>query len=67
MILIAAIIAGIIGALMIVLVQLRRAPVGYEDNEGFHVVLRVKGSGVRRYRKSKEPVAAALEEAQLRS
>ena len=67
MILIAAIITGIIAALVIVFVQLRKAPVGYEDNYGFHVVQRVKGSGVRRYRKSKQPVATALAEAEVRS
>jgi len=67
MILIASIIASAVAALTIVIVQLRKAPIGYEDATGFHIMARIKSSAVLRYRKPKQPVTAGLESAEVRS
>ena len=67
MILIASIIAGVIVALTFVIVQLSKAPVGYEDAHGFHIIPRIRRSAVLRHRKPKVPVAAGLESAEVRS
>jgi hypothetical protein len=55
MILTLAILAGIAAALMLVLQQLRKAPIGYEDAHGFHLVRQVKGSGILRRGASNAP------------
>ena len=60
MILIAAIIAGIVGSLIAVIVYLWKAPVGYEDADGFHIVHQLKSSAVVRHPKSKKAAAGSL-------
>lgn len=66
MILIAAIIAGVGVALAVVIVQLSKAPVAYEDADGFHVVEQLKTSAVLRHPKSKG-AAASLESIEAHS
>jgi len=49
--------------LAVVLHHLGKAPVGYEDTHGFHVVQQVKGSGVMRYRTPGDMPAGAIKPA----
>ena len=44
-----AITAAIGSGLAVVAYYLRKAPVGYEDQSGFHIVPRVRGSAVVRH------------------
>jgi hypothetical protein len=67
MILVVAILASLAGALAIVLNHLRKAPVGYEDHEGFHVVQHLKGSAILRYSKADAAAASALKRARAHS
>ena len=64
---IAAITAAVTGGVGIIVHQLRKAPIGYEDAEGFHLVQQVKASGVRRYRRLDPATAAALKSARAHS
>ena len=66
MVITASIIAGAVAALTFVIVQLSKAPVGYEDATGFHIIARIKSSAVLRYRKPKQPVTAGLKSAEVR-
>jgi len=47
-----ATLAALGGALAVVVRQLRSAPLGYEDEQGFHLVQHIRGSGIRRHPKS---------------
>ena len=67
MILVAAIIAGIVGSLVVVIVQLCKSPVGYEDADGFHIVELLKCSAVIRRRKSNRAGAPSLKGAEAHS
>jgi hypothetical protein len=67
MVVIVAIIAGLAAALAIVLNQLRKAPMGYEDRAGFHVIQQLKGSAILRYHKSKGAPASSLKSAEAHS
>ena len=67
MVLIAAIIAGAIAALIVVVVQLCKAPVGYEDAGGFHIVQRLKSSAVLRHKTPQPGAATSLKSAEAHS
>lgn len=66
MILVVALIASVAGVLAIVLNQLRKAPLGYEDHEGFHVVQHLKASAILRHPKA-DAAAGALKRARAHS
>jgi hypothetical protein len=61
--LIVAILTATAGALTLILHQLRKAPIGYEDHDGFHIVKQSKGSAILRYSKSKDVHAGSLKSA----
>jgi hypothetical protein len=63
MLVIGAIVAGVATGMGIVVYHLRKAPVGFEDATGFHVVPQVKGSAILRYPGSVKPAAAGLKQA----
>jgi hypothetical protein len=63
MVLIVAMITATAGGLALVVNHLRKAPVGYEDAHGFHIVQQVKGSGILRYPKQKLVPAGSLKSA----
>jgi hypothetical protein len=67
MVLIVAIVAIGAAALALVVNNLRKAPVGYEDESGFHIVRQVKGSAVLRYPKPEDVAAGALKGARAHS
>jgi len=67
MILVVALIASVAGALAIVWSQLRKAPLGYEDHEGFHAVQHLKGAAFLRYPKADAAAASALKRARAHS
>jgi hypothetical protein len=67
MLFIAAITATLGAGLAFALHQLRKAPIGYEDADGFHIVREVKGSGVMRYGRTDSAYAAALKSARAQS
>jgi len=67
MLIIASIIGCALTAATIVIVQLLKAPIGYEDATGFHIVAHVKSSAVLRHRKPKQPMTAGLKSAEVRS
>ncbi|HJT81805.1 MAG TPA: hypothetical protein VJ719_11450, partial [Chthoniobacterales bacterium] len=62
-----AVIAGIAGALALVLHQLRKAPIGYEDEHGFHAVRQIHGSAILRNRKAQDVPAGSLKGARAHS
>jgi hypothetical protein len=66
MIILATVVAATAGGLALVVNQLRKAPVGYEDKEGFHLVRQVKGSAIVR-RRSNELLAGSLKGARAHS
>ena len=66
MIILAAVVAATAGGLAVAVSHLRKAPVGYEDKEGFHLVRQVKGSAVVR-RPSQELLAGPLKSARAHS
>lgn len=63
MVLIVAIITGLLASLAMVLIHLRKAPIGYEDEAGFHIVQQLKGSAILRYGKSEDAATASLKRA----
>ena len=63
MVLILATLAVLAAGLAWAVNQLRKAPVGYEDEHGFHLVPQVKGSAILRRSRSKAAARAALEAA----
>ncbi|MFL6514688.1 MAG: hypothetical protein ACJ8M1_06665 [Chthoniobacterales bacterium] len=65
MILLVAILTAATGGLAVVLTQLRKAPIAFEDARGFHIVQRVKGSGILRYRKSQDLPVGSFEGARV--
>jgi len=65
MMLIVAITAAATSGLAVVLTQLRKAPIAFEDAHGFHIVQRVKGAGILRYRKSQDLPVGALKGARV--
>jgi hypothetical protein len=65
MIFIVAIILAATGGLAVVLTQLRKAPIAFEDADGFHIVQQVRGSGILRLRKSRELPTGALRGARV--
>jgi hypothetical protein len=65
MLIIVATIAAVGVALAFVLQQLHKAPVGYEDELGFHIIRQVKGSAVTRYARAEETSAASLKGARV--
>jgi hypothetical protein len=67
MLVLAASIAAVATALSVVLFHLRRAPLGYEDETGFHIVQHVRGSAIRRHQRAKGRVAGALKGARAHS
>ena len=67
MLLVLAILAAVTGALIVVARQLHKAPVGYEDEQGFHIVHRVRGSAIRRHPKPGEVTAGSLKSARAHS
>jgi len=48
------------GALGVITRSLSKAPEGYEDGQGFHLIRRTKGSAVLLRRKSSHPDAGSL-------
>ena len=60
-----AIITAVGVALAFVLNQLHKAPVGYEDDLGFHVIRHVKSSAVTRYPRTEATSTASLKGAQV--
>ena len=67
MMILVAIIAGIAGALALVLHQLRKAPIGYEDEHGFHAIRQLHGSAILRHRKPQDVAAGSLKGARAHS
>ena len=67
MIAIAVTVAAVGAALAWVLIHLGKAPLGYEDEAGFHVVQHVKASGIQRHRKHKGTIAGTLRGARAHS
>jgi len=65
MILIVAFILAATGGLAVVLTQLRKAPIAFEDAGGFHIVQQVKGSGILRPRRSQQLPTGALHGARV--
>jgi hypothetical protein len=66
MLLVFAIIAGTGCAIAVIGYCLRNAPIGYEDELGFHTIPQIKGSGVVRHRRRHAP-AGALKSASANS
>lgn len=67
MMILVATIAAIAGALAIVLRQLWKAPLGYEDEQGFHAVRQIHGSAILRHRKPQDVTAGSLKGARAHS
>ena len=67
MILLVAIITAVAGAFALVLNHLRKAPVGYEDGDGFHIIRQIKGSAVVRHRRLQDVTAGSLKGARAHS
>ena len=67
MMILVAIVAAFASALAIVLYQLRKAPIGYEDEHGFHIVRQVHGSAILRHRKPQDVSAGSLKGARAHS
>jgi hypothetical protein len=65
MLIIVAITTAVGVALAFVLNQLHKAPVGYEDELGFHIIRQVKGSAVTRYSRTGDPSTASLKGARV--
>ena len=65
MVLIVATLAAAVGLLAVVLNHLRKAPLGYEDEQGFHIVQQVKGSAILRYPKPRNVAAGSLKSARV--
>ena len=66
MVLTLAITAALGSGLAMVAYHLRKAPIGYEDESGFHIVPRVKGSAVVRHGRQHAP-AGSLKSARAHS
>ena len=66
MILLVAIIAAVACAFALVLNHLRKAPVGYEEAAGFHIIRQVKGSAIVRHR-NPHHITASLKGARAHS
>ena len=64
--LIIAIMASLIGLLAMVVYSLWKAPLGYEDQTGFHVVQQIKSFGIIR-RRQPDTTAASLKKARAHS
>ena len=62
-----ALIAASASGLAIVLYQLRKAPLGYEDEQGFHIVRQVHGSAILRHRQLQDVSAGSLKGARAHS
>jgi hypothetical protein len=61
-----AIIAFTAGAVVIIANSLRKAPVGYEDEHGFHIIRQTKGSAILlRQKSTREANAGALKGARV--
>ena len=67
LLLIIAIMASLTGLLTMVVYSLWKAPLGYEDQTGFHVVQQTKSWGIIRHRQPETAAAASLKKARAHS